>query len=145
MKGLLKRVARSEGDSLEPEVLDQIVQDSNGHPRNALQILEKVLATDGDKRLEAAQQTAAETNQSIELCRALLNNSNWKQVAAILTGLQGQDTESIRRHVLRYTQTVLLKSDNDKCGLILEEFIEPFYHTGFPQLVYACYAVVKNS
>lgn len=145
MKGLLKRVAREEGETLSKEVLDQIVLDANGHPRNALQILEQVLNTEEEKRLEVAQYTAQQQTESIALCRALLGKSSWKEVSSILEGLKQQDAERIRRHVLGYAQSVLLKTDNPKAGLVLEEFIQPFYDSGFPHLVYACYSVVKNS
>ena len=69
----------------------------------------------------------------------------WKEVKAILEGLKGQEAESIRRSVIWYAQAVLLKGDNTMAGLVMEEMIEPFYHTGFPQLVFACYSIVKNS
>ena len=145
MRKLLKQTVRKEKEKLESEVLDQIILDSQGHARQALQILEQVLNTDSDKRLEAAKQSAIETSQSIELCRALLGKSTWKQVSTILLGLKGQDPEGIRRIVLGYAQSVLLKSDNSKAGLILEEFLESTYNSGFPQLVFACYSVIKNS
>lgn len=145
MTKLLRQTARKEKDKIQSEVIEQIVQDSQGHVRQALQILEQVLNTDPDKRLEAAKQSAVETSQSIELCRALLGKSNWKTVAEILQGLKGQDPESIRRHVLAYAQAVILKADNSKAGLILEEFLEPTYNSGFTQLVFACYSVIKNS
>jgi len=61
-----------------------------------------------------------------------------------LNGLKDQDPESIRRHVLGYAQAVLLKSDNSRAGLVLESFIEPFFNSGFPQLVLACYIVYKG-
>lgn len=145
MQKLLKQTIRKEKDSIEAEVLSQIIQDAQGHSRQALQILEQVLNTEPEKRLEAAKQAEIETSQSIELCRALLGKSNWKQVSIILTGLKGQDPEGIRRHVLGYAQAVLLKSDNEKAGLVLEEFLEPTYNSGYPQLVFACYSVTKNS
>lgn len=146
MKGLLKQVTKAEEDSLKKDVLNQIILDANGHPRNALQILEQVLSTDKDKRLEAAKQTAQEYSQSIELCKALLSNSSWKAVAKILSGLKKQDAENIRRHVLGYAQAVLLNGkDDEKAGLILEEFIEPTYNSGFPQITLASYLVIKNS
>ena len=145
MKGLLKKVVKKEGDSIEPEVYSQIIESAEGLPRNALQILEQVLSTEEEKRLEIAKKSVLVASESIELCRALLSNSNWKKVREILTNLKGQEAESIRRHVLGYAQAVLLKSENNKAGLVMEEFIEPFYHTGFPQLVFACYSVIQNS
>lgn len=141
---LLRRVVRAEGETLEKEVYEQIAQDSMGHSRNALQILDQVLRVDPEKRLETAKRSAEEQSQSIELCRALLGKKSWKEVQTILNGLKDQDPESIRRHVLGYCQSVLLKSDMPLAGLVLENFLEPFYNTGFPGLVYACYSVVKN-
>lgn len=145
MTGLLRRVSKRETGEVPPEnIIEKIVQEANGHPRNALQMLEQVLSTDPEKRMEVIEKAAEEQTQSIELCRALLGNGGWKGVASILEGLKGQDPESIRRHVLGYAQSVLLKSDNPVAGLVLEEFMEPFYNSLFPGLVYACYSVVKN-
>lgn len=144
MMKLLRKVVQAEGETLQKAVLYQIIQDSLGHPRNALQILDQVLRVAPESRLATAQRSAEEQSQSIELCRALLQGKNWRQVSKILSGLKDQEAESIRRHVLGYCQAVLLKEDNERAGLILEEFIEPFYNSGFPQLVYACYMTVKN-
>ena len=123
---------------------EQIIQDSQGLPRNALQILEQVLRVPEEKRLEIAEQTAAEQSQTIELCRALMKRAGWKEVSSILRGIKDQEPENIRRAVLGYASAVLLKKDDPLAGMILEEFFEPFYNTGFPGLVQACYAVTKN-
>jgi DNA polymerase III subunit gamma/tau len=140
---LLRRVVKAEGETLQKAVYEQIAQDSQGHPRNALTILEQVLSVEEGQRLQMAQQAAVTQSQAIELCRALFENTpSWKKVSGILSGLAGQDPESIRRMVLAYCNSVLLKSDNPKAGLVMEMFIEPFYNTGFPGLTYACYSVV---
>ena len=144
MMGLLKHISKGEGEKVKKNILEQIVLDAQGHPRNAIQILEQVLSVEPEKRLEIAQQTALEQSQSIELCQALINNSNWKKVSGILKGLKDQDPESIRRHVLGYASAVLLNKDNVRAGAILEEFVEPFYNSNFPGLVFACYSVVKG-
>ena len=144
MINLLKRVARAEGQKVDNVVLEQIAQDSLGHPRNALQILEQVLAVDKEQQLIVAQRSADQQSQIIELCRALLNGKRWNSVAEILNGLKGEEAESVRRAVLGYCQSVLLKGDNDRAGLIMELFIEPFYNSGFPGLIFACYSVVKS-
>ncbi len=144
MMKLLREVVKAENENLAKPVYEQIIQDSFGHPRNALQILDQVLRTETDQRLEVAKRSAEEQSQSIELCRALINRGGWPKVMHILNGLKDQDAESIRRHVLGYCQAVLLKSDNQQAGLVLEEFMEPFFNTGFAGLVYACYSVVKS-
>jgi DNA polymerase III gamma/tau subunit len=144
MMRLLKYVVKSEEKTLDASVYEQIVQDSLGLPRNALQILEKVLKLPADKQLEAAKQSAAQYSESIELCRALLGKAPWKKVVSILNGLKEQEAESIRRHVLGYAQSVLLKGENDRAAFMIEEFREPLYNIGFPGLVLACYAITKG-
>ena len=144
MERLLKRISKAEGQKVKRIVREQIIQDSFGLPRNAIQILEKVLGTPADKQLEIAEQSAKEYSESIELCRGLLEPSTWKMIREILKGLKDQEPESIRRHVLGYAQGVLLKSDNTKAAFILEEFTEPFYNSGFAGLILACYTIIKG-
>lgn len=143
MKKLLRRVVKAENESLEKKVYDQIVQDSFGHPRNALQILGQVLMVSTEKRLQVATKSAELQSQTIELCRALIQGLSWNKVSAILKGLKDQDAEGIRRAVLGYCQAVLLKAtQDDHAAKVMEEFIEPFYNSGFPGLVLACYSVL---
>ena len=145
MRILLKRTARKEAKSLEDTVLVQIVESAKGHPRNALQILEQVLTVPQEQQLETAKKAEAETTQAIDLCRALIKKAPWNAIAKILSGMKDLEAESIRRVVLGYCQAILLSGkDEPLCGLILEEFMSPFYDSGFPQLVYACYSVTKN-
>ena len=141
---LLRKVVKAEGQELPKVVYDQISQDSFGHPRNALQILDQVLRVEPEQRLTVAKQSAEEQSESIELCRSLINGDGWKKVSGILNGLKEQDPEGIRRHVMGYAQAVLLKAESDKAALVIEEFLEPLYNSGFAGLVYACYSITKN-
>lgn len=145
MKSLLKGIVRSEEESVSTEVYEQIIQDSLGHPRDAIQILEQVLSVSKEKRLDIAKQTAERQSQTIELCRVLLNpKSRWGACKEVLNGLVDQDPEQIRRAVLGYNKTVLLKSDNPRSGLIMECFMDPNFTNGFSQLIFSCYQVIKN-
>ena len=145
MKKLLRRVVDAENESLERDVYDQIIQDSMGHPRNALQVLAQVLAVSGDKRLSVAKRTAELQSQTIELCRALMKQESWKTIAGILKGLKGEDHEKIRRAVLGYCQSILLNGENNQAAAVMDEFIKPFYDSGFPGLTLACYGVVFDN
>ena len=145
MRLLLRQTSRKEGVKIEKEVIDQIIQDAQGHARNALNTLDQVLVADPEQRINIAIKYAEEQSQTIELCRALLSKGMvWKKVANILTGLRDQDPEGIRRAVLGYCQAILLKADNEQAGMVMECFIENLYNSGFPGLVYACYRVIKN-
>lgn len=144
MQKLLLRVCRAEKVKPQKKWIIQIIKEAKGHPRNALQILDQVIRVSEKNRLKIIKQIALEENQSIELCRALLKNDPWKKIRNILKGLKDQDPESIRRHVLGYAQSVVLNADNERAGLIMEEFLTPTYDAGFAQIVYASYVVSKN-
>jgi len=143
MKKLLRRIVKAEEESLSKEIYDQIVQDSLGHPRNALQVLSQVLSVEENKRMEMAKRTAETQSKTIELCRALVSGDPWKKVSGILKGLKDEEPEQIRRAILGYCQTILLNgSPNGSVAGIMEEFIEPFYNTGFPGLTLACFSTL---
>ena len=144
-KKLLRDVVQAEQESLAKDVYDQIILDSQGRPRDALQILEKVLSVDPHDRLVIAQQAAEQQSQIIELCRAMINAAPWSKISKIIDGLRDEDPEGIRRHILKYFSSVILttRDDANRAATIMEEFIEPFYDTGFPGLVYACYSAIQ--
>jgi DNA polymerase-3 subunit gamma/tau len=141
---LLHRVVKAENETLEKEVYQQIILDSQGHPRNALQILDQTLAVTPEQRLAVAKRQAEQQSATIELCRALIARSSWKKVRTILAGLKDQDPEGIRRAILGYCSSVLLKDENDTAAAIMEQLLEPqLYNAGFPGLIFAVYAAIK--
>ena len=146
MKILLRRVVKAENESISKEVYEQIVQDSLGHPRNALQILAQVLAVEEGKRLQIAKKTAEMQSKTIELCRALINGEPWKKVSNILKGLKDEEPEQIRRAVLGYCQAVLLGSELQNNGVagIMEEMEDDLFSSGFPGLVLRCYSILYS-
>lgn len=146
MGKLINRVIRRERVTLSPEVIAMIIQSGQGYPRATLTILEQVLNADESERELVAQRKAEEHSEMIELARALMNpKSTWKQVAGILKGLKEQDAEGIRRVVLGYASAILLNgADNTLAGLVMEEFMEPTFNSGFSQLVFASYSIIKN-
>lgn len=144
MSTLITEIAGKEGEELNEEIVEQIVLNGHGHPRDTINILEQVLATPEKRRLNAARKSQILQTEGIELCRALLKGSNWNTIKVILKGLKEQEPEGIRRIILGYMSSVLLNKDDEQAGLILECFEEPLYNTGFPGLVLACYKVVKG-
>ncbi len=149
MGSLLEYILESEEVSIEENVLNLIVRSAAGHPRDAIQLLEKVIATPKKERKNVAETYQAEEAQKIDLCRLLMpykGNTGWMQIAKVLTSFkeQGTEPETIRRTVLDYAAAVLLKADNPKAGLVLEIFAENWFDSGFTSLVSSCYTVIKS-
>lgn len=142
MKEVIGRAAAGEGATIPDEVAEQIILDSGGAPRMALSILDKVIGMEAGEMLAAAKQQAAQTNEAIDLCRALIAKRPWRDVARIIQGIE-QEPEQVRRAVLGYAQAVLLKSGQGQAYVVLDSFREDFFTTGKPGLTRACYMAVN--
>lgn len=143
LKKLLLKVAKEEGIKLHKDIIEQIITDSQRHPRNALQMLESVMNVDTEKQLAYIQKAQETESESIELCRLLLKSgTNWKSIANVLQKLKDQeeDPEGIRRVILGYGQAILLKGDNSKAAILMENCMENLYNSGFPGLVFQVYS-----
>jgi DNA polymerase-3 subunit gamma/tau len=140
----LNRVVRKEGSEVSRATLQRIAESSQGRPRAALTLLQKVLASGdtGEANLASVEDTKA---KAIDLCRELMKPSSWKSVSAILSGLKEEEPESVRRAVLGYAAAVLVRGENDRAGLVLDEFMSPTYDSGYAGLVYAAYSVVRQA
>ena len=144
MNILLHRIVKAENAKVMDAVYEQIIRDSFGLPRNALQTLDQVLRVPEEEQLETARRSEFIQSESIELCRALIAGERWIKIMKILEGLKDQDVEGIRRHVLGYCQGALLKGESDQAAHIIEQFWDPFFNIGFPGLVFACYSTIKT-
>lgn len=144
----LKFITKKEKKTIPNEVLYQIAHDSLGHPRNALNILEKIIyIEDREDLLEVAKEEAQKQEHAIELCRALAKDSDWKDVANILSNLD-DDPERTRRAILTYFSKVLLNSRKDKdkakAFLVLESFENNFFESDRAGLIKACFEVIEG-
>lgn len=138
----LKRVCNKEEKQVPKNIRTQIAEDSIGSLGMALMILDKVIDLDPDDMKKAAERTAAEKNETIELLRALLGRPPWKRISQILSGLE-QSPETIRRAVLTYCTTTILRDPRktDRCYVIMDAFRDNFFDSDKAGLVMACYEV----
>lgn len=143
---LLQSICDKEGFKVKKKVLAQIATSSLGHSRAAIQLLDQVSRLPKDEQIKAAERFEEGKAQVIELCRSLIETRSWPKIGTILSALkeQKEEPEGIRRAVLGYCQAVLIKKENDRVGIIMDYFIEPFYNSGFPGVVHACYSVYKS-
>lgn len=146
MLNLLGGIVETEGYKVRKKALRLIYESSQGHPRAAIMLLDQIQRLPKEEQESSALKYEEGQVQVIELCKLLINNPNWKAIASILRQLkeQKEDPETVRRAVLGYCQAILLKSDMSKAGLVMDFFIEPFYNSGFPGIVHACYSIYKS-
>ena len=143
LKDFLTETCAQKKTKVPEKVIDQIVLDSLGSCGIALAVLDKIINLPPKEMLEAAEKVAQEKSESIELCRKLFAKAPWKVISAILRGLTN-DPEGVRRQVLQYCASVLLKKDNAQAYIVMDAFRETFFYSGRPGLVLACYEAVKR-
>jgi len=139
---LVKRICKKEGYELSKDILEDLCDNCNGSPRTALVLLEKICELTDEKTMQELIQIGEEADADvIELCRALLNEKNWKPVADALRKLQTHDIEKIRYAVLGYMNSVLTKNGKNqvRAACVIDSFKMPFYDSGKAGLALACY------
>jgi DNA polymerase-3 subunit gamma/tau len=139
MEELLTRVGKAEGIILSPEVLQKLIYMAEGSPRQALVLLNSLVGQpDSESQLAALVENDISENAK-SIARALLDTSTtWNQMSQLIKACD-DDPEKIRRCVLGYMQSVLLRGRyNEQARIVLEEFRDPLYDIGKPGLTLAC-------
>ena len=148
MMMLLRSVVKSENEMLPKKVYEKIIETAEGHPRNALQILDQVFSANKEDQLEIAGSNADLSKESIDLIKGLLNpGTSWRIIAKILKDLKKkkEDPEQIRLGIIGYCTVIILNGSNNKAAQIIEELIDkPLYESGFNGLVFGCYSIVEG-
>ncbi|MHC1623170.1 MAG: AAA family ATPase [Candidatus Methanospirareceae archaeon] len=149
LQTLLLKVIGEEQCDVSEDVVDKIIQFSDGSARKALVLLEQVMGiAEESDQLEAIASSAVE-KEAIELARLLINpRTRWPELARVLKALQeqGQDAESLRWMVLGYCKSVMLgggKLTGRACAVI-DEFRDDFYSCKWAGLVAACYEIISD-
>lgn len=140
----LREVCRQNNRAIDPKALKQIAERARGSLGMALSLLDQILDLDKEDIETILSQEQELEKQTIDLCRELMNKTNWVSIAGILQGLKQQEPERVRRAVMGYCSTILIKGDHPKAALIMDCFRRPFYDNGFSDLILACYEVTNG-
>lgn len=142
MYALLRRVNKAENLNLSKDLLGEVIVASNGSPRSALTLLEQLASVESPEDradLLKSFKVDDESDQTLELCRALLAKKPWATIAGLIKECDTSDVEKIRYAVLGYASAVLLSKTNAQAALMLDCFSQPFYNTGKAGLVLAAF------
>lgn len=137
----VKDVCHKEQGDVSEEVLDAIVDQSEGSPRKALKLLGQVITlTDEGEQLEAVRCTQTKA-AAIQLARTLMDvKANWPNVAELLKELE-DEPEALRRMILGYATQVLLGGGKGgvRAFLLIKAFEMNYYDSGKAGLVASCF------
>lgn len=123
-------ISKKEGNEISKKVARKICDITEGHVRDALNILQKVVQFDDEqKQLEVASEIISKEAEIIDLCRLLLKNTFFSQeIKKLLIKLKNQNPESIRQIIINYMVKVLLDGgDENKAAIIIDNLREPCY------------------
>tara|TARA_Y100000310_G_scaffold218179_1_gene219348 strand:- start:3775 stop:4731 length:957 start_codon:yes stop_codon:yes gene_type:complete len=148
LTGLIKTVIVQERKEVAREMLEQIVKKACGSPRQALINLDKVIDLTPKDGMRVIQTFKTQEESVLELCRALLNRSEWNKVCKILKGIE-EEPETVRWSVLGYMNGTLLRNKTEygsqsldkQAAIVLDMFQYPFFDSGKAGLTLACFKV----
>ena len=133
MEYLITRTAEAENIEISENVIGRIVESANGGSRKALKLLGKVLYLDTDKeRLRVLREVGNEdeAKETIDFCRALYSGKKWDIISDLLQKMDLSEPEKIRRTVLGYGNSILMKGMNNRALKVMEAFSADTYSTG---------------
>lgn len=123
------------------EITEKIVELSEGSARKAVVLMEKIDGLKSDaERLTVLNVSEEAAEQAINLCRLLMKNALWKEVAQCLIAIEGENADGIRRLVLNYMRKVLLNSGKQRAYQIIQAFCDNVYdsdHAGLTAMAFA--------
>ena len=141
MVDFLKGIVSSEEKRVPAKIIEKVADESLGSPGMALGILDKIIDLPPKEMRKVIERVAAEQNAAIDLCRSIFKKDKWANITSIIRGLKNtkEDPERVRRAVLGYCATILLKKESPSAYLVMDAFRNPFYDSPWEQLVLACY------
>jgi len=148
MNKLITRICLKEKKKIPDEVKEQIIDEAQGHPRHALNILDKVLlAGSMEEMIKISKEGNQEEKIVNDLSKALFNGDNWRTVSKILKSLKGKfPEEKIRRSIMGYMSAIILNNPKDeRAWVIMSWFYDKnTFDTGFPGIVFCCKAICSG-
>tara|TARA_Y100000310_G_C20676215_1_gene813217 strand:- start:1246 stop:3093 length:1848 start_codon:yes stop_codon:yes gene_type:complete len=131
MKKVLDRVIKAAKLKIDDELINLIIETSDGVPRDALVklgMLEGI--TDMDEAIDLVYKDLYES-EVIELCRLVVGKGSWKEIVTVFKGLpKTQDFEALKAITMGYLGACLLNVNNKKDSLykfteLMDIFVGP--------------------
>ena len=144
---LLKSVCEKEGAEFPDNVLEEIAKKTDGVPREALVLLDKVIDLDDTNDIDeiTLNHFTGESfdKTAFEIARELLNGKKkWDKIAELIKKMDNDNWEAARLTVLGYMASVLL-GGNERAEEIGSLFMDNLFYSKKFGFVQACYLASK--
>jgi DNA polymerase III gamma/tau subunit len=126
--GLLLKVIEAEKMDVNDDVLETIVEEAQGSPRQALVALELCAYCETAAEARAAMRSAAQSREAIDLCKFLVNGGRggWAEATKLLKAMGDVEAEGIRITIVNYLSAVAMSTKTaDKAAQVLD-LLQPF-------------------
>ncbi len=144
---LIAYIIAKEKSKIPAEVIDKIIEVSEGSARKALVLLNQIyLLGDEDDMLASIEETTVEKISEF-IGKLLINpKTSWFEIAKVLKDNKEQEPESIRWGVLGYAKTCLLSGSkiSARAYIIIDAFRDHFYDSKHAGLAAAAYEVYSS-
>lgn len=125
---LLVKVIDAEKMDVNDNVLESIIEEAGGSPRQALVFLELCAYCETASEARAAMRSAAQSREAIDLCRFLAEGGRggWAKAMALLKAMGDVEAEGIRIVICNYLSALAMNAKtHDKAAQALD-LIQPF-------------------
>jgi DNA polymerase III gamma/tau subunit len=125
---LLLRVIDAEKLDVNADVLEAIVEEAQGSPRQALQFLELCNFSETASEARAAMRSAAQSREAIDLCKFLVSGGRggWAEAMRLLKAMGDFEAEGVRITIVNYLAAVAMSAKSaDKAAQALD-LMAPF-------------------
>lgn len=133
---------KERGEKLSEEIATKIAELCEGSARWALVTLQQIIhmdMSDEDAVLKVVVGSAKRA-ETVELCRALINDAAWPKIAAIIKGID-DEPERVRRAIIGYMNAILLNNPKPpkRAADIIDLFRDNFFDCGQAGLTAMCF------
>jgi DNA polymerase III gamma/tau subunit len=128
---LILRVVDAEKLDIADEVIEAVVEEAGGSPRQALVFLEACSYAETAAEARAAMRSAAQSKEAADLCRFLLGQRGrtWAEAMRLVKAMGDVDAESIRIVVINYLSVVAMGTKGDDKARAALSMIQAFSQT----------------
>lgn len=129
---LLIRVVDDKKLGISDEIIEAIVDESAGSPRQALVFLETCVGAKSVQEARSLIRSAGQQKEVIDLARWLVGGKglNWKDACKLVKGIEGTEPETIRILLTNYFAAVLVNTQKDDVArrllMLIECFSKPY-------------------